>query len=83
MCETMVKSKVMPDIKEYVTVKQAAAREDVPYSEYWIRRLVQDGTVDAVKIGEGFRSQWLIHLPSLLAYVKEMEELGTQKHHPD
>lgn len=83
MYEVMVKSRAMPDIKEYVTVKQAAARDDVPYSEYWIRRLVQDGRIAAEKIGEGFRSQWLIHLPSLLAYVREMEELGTQKHHPD
>jgi hypothetical protein len=83
MASVMVKSRTMPDIKEYKTIKQAAADDRVPYSEYWIRRLVQDGTVAAQKIGEGFRSQWLVHMPSLLAYAREMEELGTKKHHPD
>jgi len=83
MAEVMVESRTMPDIKEFVTIKQAAADDRVPYSEYWIRRLVQDGTVKARKIGEGFRSQWLVHLPSLLAYVKKMDDLGTKKHHPD
>jgi len=83
MFETVVKSGIMPDIKEYVTIQQAAADDRVPYTAYWIRRLVQEGRIAAVKIGEGFRSQWLVHLPSLLDYVREMEELGTKKHHPD
>ena len=83
MLETVLQSKTMPDIKEYATIADAANDERVPYSAYWVRRLAQEGKIEAVKIGEGLRSQWLVHMPSLLAYVKEMEELGTKKHHPD
>lgn len=83
MLETMLQSKAMPDIKEYATIADAANDERVPYSVYWVRRLAQEGKIEAVKIGEGLRSQWLVHMPSLLAYVGEMEELGTKKHHPD
>jgi hypothetical protein len=83
MTKDVVKLTIMPDIEEYATVEDAANDERVPYSAYWVRRLVQDGKVEAFKVGKGLRSQWLVHMPSLLAYVKEMEELGTKKHHPD
>lgn len=77
-----VKLRTMPDIQEYVTVTEAAARDDVPYTAYWIRRLVQEGKLKAVKVGDPVRGTWLVHLPSLLEYVKRMADLGTDKHKP-
>jgi hypothetical protein len=72
----------MPNIEEYTTIQDAADDNRVPYTPYWIRRLAQDGKIEAVKIGTGARGQWLIHLPSLLAYIRKMEALGTKKHDP-
>lgn len=80
MLETVVKWTVMPDIREYVTIPEAAADERVPYTAYWLRRLCQEGKIKAIKVGTASKGQWLIHLPALLEYIKRMEELGTQKH---
>ncbi len=80
MVETVVKWAIMPDIQEYVTILEAAADERVPYTAYWLRRLCQEGKIKATKIGSAAKGQWLIHLPTLLEYIKKMEELGTQKH---
>ena len=76
----MVKSASMPDIKEYITIQEAGADERIPYTAHWLRRLCQDGKIQAIKVGSAAKGQWLIHLPSLLQYIKEMDELGTQKH---
>ena len=70
----------MPDIEEYCTIEESAQDERVPYTAYWVRRLAQDGKIEARKFGTGARATWLIHLPSLLAYIAEMKALGTQKH---
>lgn len=80
MVETMVKLATMPNIEEYVTILEAAEDERVPYTAYWLRRLCQDGKIEAIKIGSVAKGQWLIHLPTLLEYIKQMNELGTQKH---
>jgi hypothetical protein len=82
MSLTIVKLAVMPDIKEYVTIEDAAGDERVPYTAYWLRRLAQESKIQATKVGKGARGQWLIHLPSLLKYIKEMEMMGTKKHNP-
>lgn len=80
MIQTMVQWHTMPDIQEYVSILDAAEDERVPYSAYWLRRLCQEGKVKAIKFGSRAKGQWLIHLPSLLEYIKRMEDLGTQKH---
>ncbi|HET91150.1 MAG TPA: hypothetical protein ENN99_10495 [Chloroflexi bacterium] len=73
---------IMPDVKEYVTTAKAASHPDVDYTAYWIRRLCQDGKIDAIKVEGAARGTWLVHLPSLLEYVREMDTLGTQKFAP-
>jgi hypothetical protein len=73
----------MPDIEEYATIRDAAKDDRVPYTAYWVRRLAQEGKIEAKKFGSGSRATWLVHMPSLLAYVDEMEALGTQKHAAD
>ena len=73
----------MPDIEEYTTIREAADDSRVPYTAYWVRRLAQEGKVEARKFGTGSRATWLIRMPSLLAYIREMETLGTQKHASD
>jgi hypothetical protein len=70
----------MPDIEEYKTIEDAASHPDVSYTAYWIRRLAQKGKIQAIKVGPAERGQWLVYMPSLLAYIKEMDELGTGKH---
>lgn len=80
MVKTIVQLATMPDIEEYVTIEEAAADDRVPYTDYWLRRLCQDEKIKAMKIGSKLKGQWLIHLPSLLAYIQDMEELGTKKH---
>jgi hypothetical protein len=70
----------MPDISEYATIEQAAADERVPYTAYWVRRLAQEGKITAVKVGPPERGQWLVYMPSLLEYIKKMDDLGTGKH---
>ena len=71
----------LADIKEYCSLEDAADDPRVPYTVYWLRKLCQDGEkVTAQKFGTGRRAVWLIHLPSLLDYIAEMERLGTQKH---
>ena len=45
-------------------------------------KLITAGKIRAQKIGKGARGQWLIHMPSLLSYVGEMDDLGTKKHGP-
>ncbi len=82
MTMSMVQLATMPDIEEYATIEDAAADARVPYTEYWLRRLAQEGKIKAQKIGKGARGQWLIHMPSLLAYIAEMDDLGTKKHGP-
>jgi hypothetical protein len=76
----MARLAVMPDIQEYVTTLEAAEDERVPHTAYWLRRLCQNGKIKAKKIGSATKGQWLIHRPSLLDYIKRMEDLGTQKH---
>lgn len=82
MSLSMVELASMPDIEEYATIEDAAKDERVPYTAYWLRRLAQEGKVTATKVGKGARGQWLIHMPSLLQYVQEMDDLGTKKHGP-
>lgn len=78
----MLKFAIMADVSEYITIEEAVQNERVLYTAYWIRRLAQEGKVEAIKVGSGARGQWLIHLPSLLAYIDKMDSLGTQKHTP-
>ena len=80
MALSMIELATMPDIEEYRTIEEAAQDERVPYTAYWVRRLAQTGKVEAQKFGTGARATWLIHLPSLLDYIAEMEALGTKKH---
>jgi hypothetical protein len=69
----------MPDIREYADLDTAASDPRVPYSAQWLRVLARDGRIEAEKYGTGRRAMWLIHMPSLLAYVEEMKRLGPQK----
>lgn len=73
---------VMPDVTEYVTIAKAANSPGVDYTAYWIRRLCQEGKVSAIKVEGPARGTWLVHFPSLLAYIREMDALGTQKFVP-
>jgi hypothetical protein len=69
----------LPDISEYATLEEASSDSHVPYTVQWLRKLCQDGKIEAQKFGTGRRAVWLVHMPSLLSYVAEMEALGSQK----
>lgn len=82
MLQKVIQLSTMPDIEEYATIEQAEADERVPYGAYWIRRLAQEGKIQAIKVGPENRGQWLVYMPSLLDYIDRMEDLGTKKHGP-
>ena len=82
MSLSVVELAAMPDIEEYRTLEEAAADKRVPYTLYWIRRLCQEGKVQAIKLGKSTRGTWLVHMPSLLAYIERMDDLGDKKHSP-
>ena len=82
MALSVVELASMPDIKEYKTLQDAVADSRVPYTLYWVRRLCQEGKITAIKLGTSTRGTWLVHMPSLLNYIKNMDELGEQKHNP-
>lgn len=79
---TVIQSTAMPELDEYVTISDAIAHPDVPYTAYWLRNLAAEGKVPSRKLGDEHRGLWLIHLPSLLEYIKRMDDLGTTKHNP-
>ena len=68
--------------EDFVTIREAAARDEVPYTASWIKTLVRRGTVKGTKIGGRRRGQWLVHLPSLHEYVERMDAMGTRKNVP-
>lgn len=80
--EDMIQSGAMPELDDYVTIADAVAHPDVPYTAYWLRNLAEKQRIPSRKIGDEHRGLWLIHLPSLLDYIKEMDELGSSKHNP-
>lgn len=70
------------DLEGYVTILEASKDERVPFTVQWLGRLAKNGKIKAVKLGEGRRGVWLIHLESLLEYISEMEKLGANKYNP-
>ena len=68
----------MPDDfnPEWITTAEAA--ELTGYHAVHIRRLIRDGHVRGRKFGR----DWFLLRSSVLAYVRQMELLGTQKHDP-
>jgi excisionase family DNA binding protein len=48
------------------------------YASAYLRRLANQGRVEARKVGR----DWLINQESLLAYKTQMDALGDQRHNP-
>jgi len=61
---------------EWITTQEAA--ELTGYHVKYMRRLVKEGKIAGAKRGR----DWWIDKQSVLAYMREMELLGTQKHDP-
>jgi hypothetical protein len=59
-----------------VTVGEAVKHSE--YSHHHILYLAREGKINARKSG----SLWLVDLDSLIAYEREMRELGSKKHDP-
>jgi hypothetical protein len=78
----MIQSQIMPDISEYTSIQDAAKDPKVPYSEHWLRVLCQRGDIEAVKMGAGPKSIWLVRMASLYDYIDKMKLEGTEKHTP-
>jgi hypothetical protein len=60
----------------------AEAELETPYSRQWIGKLIRQGKVEGRKLRDGHRLIQLVWMPSLLAYVREMQSLGNKKHSP-
>ena len=65
------------EMGDMLTVAEAAALSG--YSERHVRRLAEGGRVNGQRVGQRV---YLIDKESLLAYVGEMKELGSEKHAP-
>jgi len=64
------------DPTEWITTREAA--ELTGYSTARFRQLAIEGTILAQKRGR----DWFLDKASVLAYVEEMQRLGTAKHSP-
>lgn len=60
----------------WVTTEQAEALTG--YASAYLRRLANQGRIEAHKVGR----DWLINQENLLAYKREMDALGPQRHNP-
>lgn len=73
---TITHLRTIIDGMEYVSVEEAA--QITGYSEQYVRRLLRQKRVNAVKKGPMY---W-IELESLKEYKREMDVLGREKHDP-
>jgi len=59
-------------LEDFKTISDAVKDKRVPYTTYWVRRLIVEKRVKAIRIGpEGKRGQWLVNMPDLLRYIEE------------
>jgi hypothetical protein len=65
-----------PISQGWINTEQAEALTG--YASAYLRRLANQGRVEARKVGR----DWLINQESLLAYKQEMDSLGGQRHNP-
>jgi len=65
-----------PIIKGWTNTTEAAAVTG--FSPVYVRILARNGRIEAQKVGR----DWLVSLSSLLAYKRQMETLGNDKHNP-
>lgn len=56
------------EFKTWLSLKEAAKRMNLKYSQY-VRRLVKEKKLRAVKLDFGFRTKWLVDPASCDAYV--------------
>jgi len=61
---------------EWLTTNEAA--DLTGYSAAYVRMLARRGAVDAVRAGR----DWLVQREAVLAYQRQMDALGTDKHNP-
>ena len=67
-------------LEDFKTISDAVKHPGVPYTTYWVRRLIVEKRVKAIRIGpEGKRGQWLVNMPDLLRYINEIQESKNDK----
>ncbi|MBN1135365.1 MAG: helix-turn-helix domain-containing protein [Anaerolineae bacterium] len=67
---------IEPLTQGWLTTEQA--EELTGYSVAYLRRLANQGRVEACKVGR----DWVLYRDSLLAYKERMDTLGLDKHNP-
>jgi excisionase family DNA binding protein len=65
-----------PIVEGWITTSTAETLTN--YAQAYLRRLANQGRIEARKVGR----DWLINQESLLAYKREMDSLGDQRHNP-
>jgi hypothetical protein len=66
----------------WLTLSDVEEDRRIPYTRQWVGRLIREGRVEGRKLRDGRRLIQLVWMPSLLAYVREMQSLGNRKHDP-
>jgi len=64
------------ELKQWITTQEAA--RITGYDKTYISRLIRKGRVKGIKPGH----DWLVNRESLLAFHREMQARGTEKHNP-
>lgn len=67
-------------LSEYKTIEEALEHPDVTYNPVYLYKLCREGTILSVYKGPPRRGVYLLHMPSLLAYIERMNRLGNKKY---
>ena len=74
----MLKFGSMPKLPEWESWTVSEAGKETAYNEEYIRRLIRNGDIEAVKVG----NVWLIKVESLKNYVKGVEDINDNRYGP-
>jgi len=68
----------MPKLPEWESWTVSEASKETGYNEEYVRRLIRNGEVEAVKIG----NFWLVKAESLRSYVKGVKSMDDGRYGP-
>jgi excisionase family DNA binding protein len=74
----MIKLDSMPKLPQWESWTVSEAGKETGYNEEYIRRLIRNGDVEAVKVGK----IWLIRIASLEKYLKGVEDIDDNRYGP-
>lgn len=68
----------MPELPKWESWTVSEAGKETGYNEEYIRRLIRNGDIEAVKVG----NVWLVRVDSLKKYLKGVESIDDNRYGP-